>query len=95
METQTAINDLPVLIAGPGEYATRDGRRVTIREVRDATPGTTSFSAVGSVWTERRGVLRARGHDIWHVSGRHLVLRESARDIVGPFVRPDRADRPA
>ena len=82
-EQPMRLNDLPVVVDGPGDYVTRDGRRVTIREVHDSTPGTTSFGAKGSLWTERRGVLRARGHDIWHISGRHMVLRETSRDIVG------------
>ena len=81
----TPLNELPVVIDAPGDYVTRGGNRVTIRQVRDATPGTTSFGAVGSVWKERRGVTRARGNDIWHISGRHMVLRESALDIVGRF----------
>lgn len=84
-DISTPLNELPVLIDSPGEYVTRDGMRVTIRQVRDATPGSTSFGAVGAVWRERRGVTRARGHDIWHVSGRHLVLRESPLDVVGKY----------
>lgn len=93
MTATPAPSDLPVVIDGPGDYVTRDGRRVTIRQVREATPGTTSFSATGSVWTERRGVTRARGQDVWHVSGRHLVLRESGQDIVGPYRPTDTRPR--
>lgn len=78
----TPLAQLPVVVDGPGEYATRDGRRVTVRTVHDSTPGTTSFGVKGSMWTERRGVLRPRGQDIWHISGRHMVLQESGRDIV-------------
>lgn len=76
-------NTLPVLIDAPGEYVTRDGRRVTIREVRTDTPGTTSFGATGGVWKKVRGVTKARSVDVWHISGRHMVLRESPLDIVG------------
>ena len=82
------INDLPVVIKSPGDYATRDGRRVTIREIRETAPGTTAFTAKGSVWKTMRGSLRARGHDIWHISGRHMAVGESARDIVGPYAPP-------
>jgi hypothetical protein len=48
-DISTPLNELPVLIDSPGEYVTRDGMRVTIRQVRDVTPGTTSFGAVGAV----------------------------------------------
>lgn len=84
-EVSTPLNELPVVIDSPGDYATREGLRVTIRQVRDATRGTTSFGAVGAVWRERRGVTRARGHDVWHVSGRHMVLKESRLDLVGRY----------
>lgn len=80
------LNDLPTVVTAPGDYVTRDGRRVTIRTVRQATIGTTSFGAVGAVWSERRGVLRARGYEIWHTSGRHRVLGETGLDLVGPWV---------
>ena len=81
-DVSTPLNELPVIIDTPGDYATHDGLRVTIRQVSDATPGTTSFGAVGAVWRERRGVTRARGHEIWHISGRNMVLRESPLDVV-------------
>lgn len=81
------LGDLPVVIDGPGDYVTRDGRRVTIRTVKDVAPGTTSFGATGSLWTERKGVVRPRGNDIWHQSGRHMVTQESGRDIVGRYTR--------
>jgi hypothetical protein len=86
-DTAPPPNSLPVLVTAPGEYVTRAGHRVTIREVRDGSPGTTSFGATGAVWRERRGVSRPRGVDVWHVSGRHMVLRETDLDIVGPYVR--------
>lgn len=84
-DVAAAPNELPVIIDSPGDYVTRDGRRVTIRQVRDTGPGTTSFGAVGGVWRTLRGVTRPRGHDIWHVSGRHLVLRESPQDVIGRY----------
>lgn len=87
MDDVPAPSDLPVIIDAPGDYVTRDGDRVTIREVRDAVPGTTSFGASGSVWRSMKGITRARGHDVWHVSGRHLVSRESPLDIVGRHIR--------
>jgi hypothetical protein len=85
--TQTVpLNDLPDIIETTGDYVTRDGRRVTIHEIKPGTPGTTSFSAKGSVWRMSRGKDRPGGLDIWHLSGRNQAQRESTRDIVGPFV---------
>lgn len=84
-EPCTPLNELPVIVTAPGDYATRDGRRVTVREILPSTDGTTAFTVKGSAWSERRGVMRPRGNDIWHVSGRHMVLRESGRDLVGPY----------
>lgn len=80
------LNDLPTVIEAVGDYVTRDGRRVTIHEIKSSTPGTTSFPAKGSVWRMSRGKDRPGGLDIWHPSGRNQAQRESTRDIVGPFV---------
>ena len=82
-DVAAAPNELPVIIDSPGDYVTRDGRRVTIRQVRETAPGTTAFGATGGVWKEVKGVTKARSVDVWHVSGRHMVLRESPLDIVG------------
>jgi len=82
------LNNLPQVIDGPGEYATRAGKRVTVFSV-DArgysyAGGTeTRFAAKGSPWVMFRGKLRPRGYDIWHLSGRHSVMTETPRDIVG------------
>lgn len=77
------LNSLPVIVDGPGDYVTRDGHRVTVRAVRAATLGTNAFGVEGSAWSERGGVRRARGNDVWHESGRHMVTRDSGRDLVG------------
>lgn len=84
----TPLNALPTIITGPGDYVTRDGGRVTIREIHPAPQGSaTAFTAKGSNWTTYRGTYRSRGHDIWHVSGRHKAVGLSARDIIGPYGR--------
>lgn len=77
------LSTLPVIIDGPGEYVTRGGGRVSIREVAPASSGNAAFNARGAMWRTVKGITRARGVDVWHVSGRYLVLREDERDIVG------------
>jgi hypothetical protein len=77
----TPFDKLPAIVSGPGDYATRDGRRVAIHEVRG--PGT--FAAKGSVYREFRGKLRPRGYKIWHVNGRVGIFGEVGCDIVGPW----------
>lgn len=72
---------MPVVIDGPGEYVTRDGRRVTIYNI----DGKGLFSARGSIWKMFRGKVRPRTFEIWHVSGRNMPLHEKPRDIVGKF----------
>lgn len=88
MTDRTHLNDLPTVIDGPGEYATRSGGRATVREVKASEPGTTAFAAKGALWRMFRGALRPRGLEIWHVSGRVLPLEESGRDIVGRYEAP-------
>lgn len=91
MTQTTTLNDLPVVIDGPGEYVTRAGARATIREIGPQAPDTTSFAAKGSLWRMFRGRVRPRGLEIWHVSGRSMPLDETRNDIVGRF---DGIERP-
>lgn len=85
-----APNDLPVVIAGPGDYVSRDGRRITIHDVKSPPElGSTLFAASGSVWSEFRGAVRPRGYTTWHVSGRRLPLKDTASDIVGRWIEPE------
>lgn len=74
------------IIDGPGEYQTRNGRRVTIHELRLPpfyAPGNMCFPAKGSVWKKRTwtnnppygiwrldGFCRATGKDVWDIVGR-------------------------
>jgi hypothetical protein len=61
-----------------------------VREVKPKTdPTTTTFDAKGSVWRMFRGKVRPRGLEIWHVSGRRMVLHENHRDIVGAWTGTD------
>lgn len=79
----TYLNDLPVIIDGPGDYKLRNGGRASIvRVVENQNSNTTSFDAKGSTWRMFRGKLRPRGNDIWHVSGRKFLLTEDPEDIV-------------
>lgn len=73
------LSDLPVIITGPGEYVSRNGKRVTIREIS----GPSTFAAKGHVWRMFRGKERPRDNDIWHVSGRYQAVGERGKDIVG------------
>lgn len=77
-----ATDDLPVIITAPGEYMTRDGRKVTIHTVQDASSPYT-FKAKVSIWRMFRGAMRPREYNIWHVSGRLDMVTEKPGDIVG------------
>jgi hypothetical protein len=52
--------DMPAIITAPGEYVTRDGRKVTIHTVQDASSPYT-FKAKGSIWRLFRGAMRPVG----------------------------------
>lgn len=81
-----ALNDMPTIIDGPGEYITRAGGRTTVHEVKQGgNPETTRFDAKGSVWKKLRGKLRPSDYTIWHISGRKYILKESKHDIVGRY----------
>lgn len=71
-----------VLIDKPGDYITRDGRRVTIHAI---TEGHYTFPCKGALWRMYRGELRPRGYDTWMRSGYHLAVGEHGADIVGPW----------
>ncbi|WP_327210005.1 hypothetical protein [Rhizobium leguminosarum] len=74
------LQDLPVVVTGPGDYLTRSGKRVQIREIS----GKGTFNAKGAVYREFRGRTVARGYDIWHPSGCYRAVGEHGLDIVGP-----------
>lgn len=72
-------------ISEPGEYVTRDGSRVTIRDIY----GPSTFPAKGAVWRMYRGEHRPRGFTTWALDGRYRAVGEHPLDIVGkPRSRP-------
>jgi hypothetical protein len=90
LPTTTPMNRRPLIITEPGDYRTRDGRRVTIHEIKLCSPTppyqrheVTAFEAKGSVWRVVRGVNQPRDYDIWHLSGHHVALGDDPLDIVG------------
>lgn len=73
------LNDLPVVVDAPGMYITRCGHHVDIHKIApNPDPLTTQFGAKGTL--HRPG--RRKRYEVWHVSGRHLVVGLSAWDIV-------------
>jgi hypothetical protein len=80
----TLFNTMPIVVHVPGDYVTRDGRRVTVREIKPNDDLTvTAFTVKGSIWKMFRGKESPRVNNIWHVCGRSLPLKESPADIVG------------
>ena len=72
------LNNLSTIIDAPGKYLMRNGLVAQVHEVSsNPDPLTTEFCAKGTVKVERK---RAR-YEIWHISGRRLVLGESRWDI--------------
>ena len=76
------------LIATPGDYLTRSGSRVTIREIK----GPSTFSCKGSMWIMYRGRLRPRHVATWMPDGRYSVLGQHKHDIVGRYETTDTTD---
>jgi len=74
---------MTISIEEPGNYRTRDGRRVTVHAIN---PKPVTFRVQGAIWKMFRGKVRPRGYTIWTTEGRHDVLRPKACDIVGPWV---------
>lgn len=67
-----------IILTEPGDYITRDGNRVTIREVK----GPSSWPCKGSVWRMFRGKYVPRGYAIWQANGRYTAVGEHPLDIV-------------
>lgn len=84
LKAMNATSDLPAIVTQPGDYVTRDGRRVTIHEVLPVSSPYT-FKAKGTIWRMVRGAERPRGFQVWHVSGRLDMVDEKAGDIVAPW----------
>lgn len=74
---------MPTIIHAPGKYVTRDGRTAIIHDVKPPKEGVTHFAAKGTVYTpSKSGKTMRSTYNIWHVSGRALVLQESPVDII-------------
>lgn len=87
LQAMLVTNRLPVIVSQPGEYLTRDGRRVTVHEVQPKESPYT-FKVKGQLWRMFRGKCAPRGLQVWHVSGRLDMVQEKAGDIVAPYVEP-------
>lgn len=73
------LNDLPTVIDAPGKYLMRNGFVAVVHEVsNNPDPLTTAFCAKGAVMLARWFLY----DEIWHISGRRLVLSESQSDII-------------
>lgn len=82
LDAMKNTNDLPPIINAPGDYITRDGRRVTTHAVQpESSPYT--FKAKGCIWRMFRGKQSPRWSQVWHKSGRLDMVKESPADIVG------------
>lgn len=95
LATTTPRNRQPLVIVEPGDYITRDGRRVTIHALELYAPApnqplrheVTAFEAKGSVWRTVRGVSKPNDYSAWHLSGAYSGIGESPLDIVAPWPR--------
>lgn len=75
---------LPAVITAPGDYATRNGTRVTIDRIDNGSVPYT-FPCKGSAWKMFRGVMRPRGYNVWMRSGHLNAVGDHPLDIVGPW----------
>lgn len=85
----TPMNELPVVVDGPGGYYTRNGRFVQVTEVRPLTTlSSTAFTVYGYVHVVKpTKKVKTKGH-YWHVSGRCDVFREKSWDLVKKGEKP-------
>ena len=65
-------------ITKPGDYLTRDGTRVTIREIK----GPSTWPCKGAVWRMFRGKYVPEGHAIWKTNGQYLAVGEHRLDLI-------------
>lgn len=65
-------------ITMPGDYATRDGRRVTVRDIR----GPATACVRGQIWKEFRGAVQPRGNHAWTEDGMFHFIGTHRADIV-------------
>jgi hypothetical protein len=79
----TPMNEMPVIVDGPGVYLCRDGRKAVVDVVRPS-PGlhVTAFQVIGGYEYKRPSGKFSYQYCIWHVSGRCNLFHESKADIV-------------
>lgn len=81
-------NQFPVIINSPGDYRTRNGKRVTIHEVAPKKAGDDcmEFCAKGSFWRSHKNMGENPEYGIWHVSGLSRGIGVHGTDIVGKWL---------
>ena len=73
------------IIDGPGEYKTRNGRRVTIHNIvlpPQYTSGCMCFPAKGSIWRRVTAMGLNPEYGIWRLDGRYRAVGDHPLDIV-------------
>lgn len=81
----------PRIIDGPGEYKLRNGRRVTIHELKlppGYTPGNMCFPAKGSVWLKKTWTPNPP-FCIWRLDGRCRATGDHPWDVVGRWLEEE------
>ena len=79
-------NNYPTIIDGPGDYITRNHKRVTIHEVKEQKDNTCmEFRAKGSIWKSNDKMGNNPEYGIWHVSGVSRAVGIYGKDIVGKW----------
>jgi hypothetical protein len=82
----TPLNQLPAIIDSVGDYRTRSGKRVTIREIKQNLDlSVSTFSAKGSIWNKIDNIGNNPEYNIWHISGHNMAIGETSRDIIGKW----------
>ncbi len=78
------------IITGPGVYKTRNGKKVTIHEIRQPPgheEGNTSFPAKGSIWKNEKCIGTNPGFGIWQLNGKYRAIGDHPLDIVASTVQ--------
>lgn len=73
------------LIDGPGLYLTRNGRKVTIHEIKfppGYEEGNTCFPAKGSIWKKKNDIGINPPYGIWQLDGKRSIFGDHPLDII-------------
>ena len=71
---------MTISITAPGEYITRNGSRVTIHTITQAS----SFPCEGTLWFKNKRSIMRSGELSWDRSGQFELRSKPRFDIVGP-----------